>query len=309
LLSEWVALSDTTLKLQPGQIQLIDLIIRPEPPVYQSRADANVRLIDIRNPEISLSLSLSVFFKKAPDLIGWLEPPATRDNRPVYLNLQNHTQGSMKVFISGHIRAKNIHVLPAYPEIELPAGQTAQIPVKFHVLKRSLLGGRSYSYSVSAQQGTRAPVDVVGKLWVRPRLSVLGLLILLVLLCIVSVLAAVSFSPFVANLLREAPTATLTPSITQKPASPTPEPTNTEIPPTPEPTPEPVQTEETLFTDPRAASCTVPIPEGWLPYTVQAGDTLFRLAMDHNTTIEEISRVNCITGLIANQVILLPPDP
>jgi LysM repeat protein len=54
-----------------------------------------------------------------------------------------------------------------------------------------------------------------------------------------------------------------------------------------------------------------PPPTGWLPYVVQPGDTLSRLAMLRGTTSTDISTGNCLAtnGLISGQVIYLPPLP
>ena len=63
------------------------------------------------------------------------------------------------------------------------------------------------------------------------------------------------------------------------------------------------------FEDPRPVGCAVAIPDGWTPYTVQAGDRVFRLAVTYATTVEEVVRVNCLSDarlLQVGQVLLLP---
>jgi LysM repeat protein len=52
-------------------------------------------------------------------------------------------------------------------------------------------------------------------------------------------------------------------------------------------------------------------PPGWGFYTVQPGDTLFRLSLRFGVTILEIQQANCLTGVAisAGQRIFLPPGP
>ncbi|MEO8609930.1 MAG: LysM peptidoglycan-binding domain-containing protein [Chloroflexota bacterium] len=75
------------------------------------------------------------------------------------------------------------------------------------------------------------------------------------------------------------------------------------------PTPVPPTTSIQAIDDPRPAGCTVAIPDGWKPYTVQSGDRVFRLAVTYATTVEEVTRVNCLSDarlLQVGQVLLLP---
>ncbi|MEM7799505.1 MAG: LysM peptidoglycan-binding domain-containing protein [Chloroflexota bacterium] len=46
-----------------------------------------------------------------------------------------------------------------------------------------------------------------------------------------------------------------------------------------------------------APNCVVTQPNGWNPYMVQAGDTLFRLSILGNTSMERIREVNCLPSL------------
>ncbi len=52
-------------------------------------------------------------------------------------------------------------------------------------------------------------------------------------------------------------------------------------------------------------------PAFWVRYTVQAGDTMFSLAMRHGTTVYAIMQANCLTStrLFAGRNIYLPPLP
>jgi len=56
---------------------------------------------------------------------------------------------------------------------------------------------------------------------------------------------------------------------------------------------------------------TCPPPQGWLPYTVRAGDTLNGLALRYKRTSAEIGSANClgINGLVPGMIIYLPPVP
>jgi LysM repeat protein len=75
------------------------------------------------------------------------------------------------------------------------------------------------------------------------------------------------------------------------------------------PTPTTPVDQPAVVDDPRSAGCAAAIPDGWKPYTVQAGDRVFRLAMNAGTTIEEVASVNCLADpriLQIGQVLLLP---
>ncbi len=56
---------------------------------------------------------------------------------------------------------------------------------------------------------------------------------------------------------------------------------------------------------------TCPTPLGWMPYTVQSGDTLDGLAAKYKRTTAEISQANClgVNGLQPGMTIYLPPLP
>jgi len=58
---------------------------------------------------------------------------------------------------------------------------------------------------------------------------------------------------------------------------------------TPSPSPLPTDT-------PTEALAACPPPAGWMPITVQAGDTLDSLAQAYNTSIETIQQANCLDG-------------
>jgi LysM repeat protein len=53
-------------------------------------------------------------------------------------------------------------------------------------------------------------------------------------------------------------------------------------------------------------------PANWVPYQVQPGDTLFRLALNTGTTVEAIMQANCLTSatvIFAGQNLFLPKLP
>ena len=62
--------------------------------------------------------------------------------------------------------------------------------------------------------------------------------------------------------------------------------------------------------DPLAVSgITCPLPDGWIPYTVNPTDSLFRLSILHGITLDEIRGVNCLSEdavLLPSQVIYVP---
>ncbi|MFN8376545.1 MAG: LysM domain-containing protein [Anaerolineae bacterium] len=390
----WVTMSEPTIVLRPREVRLVDMVFFVPPPVYQERAELNLLLVDVNQSDIRMNLSLFVIFKRTPDLIGKLEPATLRDGQTAFLKLQNHTQGVARVFIAGSSPSARVRVLPQQSELHLPPGQTAQVPVKFAVDRRPLFSGAVQNFSVSAQQGTRAPLDFPGKLRVRPHMSCLTVLILLVAIGAVMGAALLRFgnpltspeilSVFAPNQAAEA-VATQAEAATDRPSStkesgegrgggseePTPteetdtlsfgdllsndeqgdapaetpdaaepvtvedvEPVATEdielaaperatpvptatvavdadpVPPTATATPVPsVPPAPPAFVDPRPLGCAAAIPAGWTPYTVQSGDNLFRLALNHNTTIDDIIAVNCMVPpsyLVTGHVILLP---
>ena len=101
---------------------------------------------------------------------------------------------------------------------------------------------------------------------------------------------------------------TPTPEVPTATATPTPDATQialwTDTPPPGSPTP----TTPTPTASP--TPCPSP-PAGWVPYTVQPGDTLSELAMLAGVTQEQVLEVNCLTSseLMGGQVLFLPPLP
>ncbi len=53
-------------------------------------------------------------------------------------------------------------------------------------------------------------------------------------------------------------------------------------------------------------------PAGWIPYTIEAGDSLGALAQDTGTTMQDVITANCLSDpdtLFTGQVIYLPTSP
>jgi len=96
------------------------------------------------------------------------------------------------------------------------------------------------------------------------------------------------------------PTVTLSP--TDAPSD-TPEPTPTNVPP---PTSTPPLSDTPVPPQPTTTVCTVRV--GWVPYTVQRGETLFRIALRYGLSTGELQRGNCLpdTSLIAGQTLYVP---
>lgn len=299
---DWVTLPQASIKLLPGETALTDFIIEAIPPIQAEQLEGMIRVTDIAGPELSAARPFTVLVKAAPNLVGWLEPERTPAPGTTYLHLQNHTLATARTFITAG-GGSGLAVIPAQAVIDLAAGGSAQIPLTLQS-QRSLFRRKKVDYWVSAQQGSRAPLDFSGQAIIQPRLPIIWLIVLLLLFVLVC--GAVSLGGIgssVINALRpsETPTATATPSpsATSTLPPPTPVPSSTPIPPPASTVPP--------FNDPRPASCQSPIPANWRPYVVKAGDNLFRLAMNRGTTVEEITRINCLGGtLLAGAMLLLP---
>ncbi|MBN1963482.1 MAG: LysM peptidoglycan-binding domain-containing protein [Anaerolineae bacterium] len=113
------------------------------------------------------------------------------------------------------------------------------------------------------------------------------------------------------------PTASVTPTVTEAAATPTPDtPTHTPtgvITATSTATGTPTLTPATIeATDSTLAACVPTLPDGWVTYTVQSGDTLSHLAAATGTTPEELMVINCIEDvrlIVAGQPVFLPNTP
>jgi LysM repeat protein len=98
------------------------------------------------------------------------------------------------------------------------------------------------------------------------------------------------------------PTATLRPS-----ATPTSRNAMTGIIPTPPPSPTVLPTNQ-----PSRTPSNCQLPQGWTSYTVQAGNTLFAIALATNSTVAELRDANCIENIdniTTGDVIFVPRAP
>ncbi len=349
---DWTAATEGLLDLAPGDIKSIDVILETHAPFEQAYLDSLLRIHDQLAPDTNLTLPLRLNFKTAPNIVGRLSPTQLTASQTAYLNLHNHTQVPITTFISGHCSSPDLHVIPAQAQIELPPGQTLEIPVNVRVQRRPLLRGARHPFAVTVRHGNRAALDLPGEVRVRPRISSTLLLFFAVVLIVLfaawrllgsnvpagvvpastattSLLAVVEQTESVTQEVQDIEKTAEVRSIpTQKTVSPRPgstptqaptatsRPTNTPLPPTIPvaitdilPTSTTSVPQPAAFDDPRPAGCAAVIPDGWKPYTVQAGDRVFRLAVNSGTTIEEVSSVNCLVDprmLQIGQVLLLP---
>jgi LysM repeat protein len=54
------------------------------------------------------------------------------------------------------------------------------------------------------------------------------------------------------------------------------------------------------------------VPNGWVAYTIQPGDTLALIAQRYNLTVQQLASANCMDNpdlIYADQVIAVPPTP
>lgn len=110
------------------------------------------------------------------------------------------------------------------------------------------------------------------------------------------------------NTPSRTPTATRTPTPTRTPTNTptftrTPTPTRTKT-----PTPVPTITTVMLIT-PTETPCSP--AQGWLPYTIQNGDTLFSIAQRYGVSVDSLAAGNCITKqtiIYAGSTLLVPPN-
>jgi hypothetical protein len=169
---EWITLSAPRLTLAPNEINTLDLIIQTPSSVTQPTINAVIRLSDVITPNIALNVPLSIVIKRAPDLVGWLDPAEINDPGPTYLYLQNHTQALLRVFVAGHCSTEGIHVVTNADWVDIPPGQVAKVPISVDIRQRPRLRGTQCQFWVTAQQGTRAPLAYAGVVRVRSSLGV-----------------------------------------------------------------------------------------------------------------------------------------
>ncbi len=148
--------------------------------------------------------------------------------------------------------------------------------------------------------------------WAQQALAGLAVLFVVGVTVVGGVILALSDNPEVAD---QSPSATVyrIPTLVATTPVPTVIPTayifptaTNPLPTTAPPAVTPVVPQPTL-SSPTQATCRVAV--GWVPYTVQPGDTLFQIGLRYNLTVDQIRYGNCLTSdaLDAGQVIFVPP--
>lgn len=102
---------------------------------------------------------------------------------------------------------------------------------------------------------------------------------------------------------RAAPTNTATLTAT---STPTPSPSATS---TTTPTASPTPSATRVLITPLPTTCVPRLPDGWVEYTIQVGDTLSAIAAAGGITVEQLMNVNCLTDarlIVAGQRVFTP---
>ena len=111
-----------------------------------------------------------------------------------------------------------------------------------------------------------------------------------------------------ATPLSPTPTATPTrPALTGRPATGTTRPSTAS-----DTVPPPTTLRPTMTLASASDNCVVMRPDRWVRYTVRIGDILSALAVETNSTVEELARVNCLKDtrlLVVGQRLYLPQMP
>ncbi|MCB9451662.1 MAG: LysM peptidoglycan-binding domain-containing protein [Anaerolineaceae bacterium] len=345
---QWVQQAPNTIQLAPGETQSVDLLLHIPENTTEIAFDCVLRIYDrAGDGDATLMLPFEIILKAQPILTGGLNPAELLHSAETVLTIQNHTQADADILIAGHTDSASIRAVPSYPQVTLPPGQSAQIPITIHTQKRHLLRRQRIAFAVSAAHSSRAPLNFPGTIVIPPRLPLIRLLLIAALAAILVFVLLLMTRPTVDNASNQpAPTPSLTSPIETDTAIPpsqpavlvSPSPENTHIPsetptvrpsltptlpPTathapligatgilPTPVSSPLVTATSASSDARMPGCDTPIPTGWQPYVVQPGDRVFRLAVDFGATVDEIATVNCLANprlLQVGQMLLLPP--
>ncbi len=189
--SGWECAPVSRLPLRPGEVRGVDLVLQTRPGFQQTAAELLVLVSDVLSPNIAIQLPLVVALKREANLTGRLEASLVRDKDTAYLNLQNHTLAETQVFISGEVQGGEADLLLPEYAFQLAPGQSIRVPARFRTHRRPLLREQRHEFWLSAQQGSRAPLDYTGVVRVMPRLGWLPLLILLLIVAEVIIAAVV----------------------------------------------------------------------------------------------------------------------
>ncbi len=177
----WESAPAPRLTLQPGELRTADLLIQIRPDIQQPTLELAVLVSDVMNSDITVQLPLKLVLKRDLSLSGRLEKALVRDKDTAYLTIQNHAAAETRVFLGGQAEGDEVEVMLPENELWLGAGQSARVPVHFHAQRRPLLRERRRAFWLTAQEGSRAPLDYRGVVRVAPRLGWLALLILLLI--------------------------------------------------------------------------------------------------------------------------------
>ena len=193
----WEVLSAPLLPLQANEITLTDLVIQTQPGYAEPLIDAMVHIKDMTVSGISTQAPLQFALRRDADLVGWLEPVQPVDREPVYLRLQNHTRSTVTVFLNGGSDSDDLRLGLDENRLDVPPGQAVRVAVQFGDSHRPLLRVSERNFWISAQQGTRAPLDYTSTVKIQPRLRMLPLLVVL----LIGIISAVVLYALLTNSL------------------------------------------------------------------------------------------------------------
>ncbi|MBZ0293642.1 MAG: hypothetical protein K8L99_13830, partial [Anaerolineae bacterium] len=183
--SDWQIWLETSLRLFPGEIRPVDVVIQTRPAPQPVTINAVVHINDLQTPDTALQLPLAVVLKREIDLAGRLEPEPMDADQGGALCLYNHTLARVETFVSGKSMSKTVDLMLPQTMFQVPSGQEVRVPLRFEVRHRPLLFSTMHTFSITARQGSRAPLDYTGRVQVRPQVSWLALLLLLILIAVV----------------------------------------------------------------------------------------------------------------------------
>ncbi len=190
----WTILSPPHIHLNPHETSLNNLVIQTQP-TTQETLEALVHIKDLSTASISTHVLLQFALRQDADLVGQLEPAQPKDSDPVYLHLQNHTRSAVTVFLNGGSNSDDLQLGLTENNLRIPPGQSARVAVQFVVKRRPVLRTTQCTFWISAQQGTRAPLDYPGSVRIQPLLGV----ILLLVIALISAIVLVAFLTSIFN--------------------------------------------------------------------------------------------------------------
>lgn len=308
--ADWSIVDAPILDLAAGELKGFEVVMNTHDPGDLKPIEAVLKLSDRVTPEINIHLPLPITLKSQSDVTGGFDQQHARVPGQIYLTLQNHTLSTIKVAMSIGQHDPLLQVVLPNPEVELIPHQKVCVPVNVDAIRRPRFVGCQTDLHISAQQGSRAPLDLATTVSIQPSIRYLPFLVLisgLIGLGILMLVARMSGVAVIAPTATETSTLPPTLTVTHQPSA-TAMPTATS-------TPTAIPTATALpFVDPRSVNCqaSVSIPDGWMPYQIRRGENLFRLAQRFSTSQDQLAAVNCIqdmTFIREGQWILIPPLP